>query len=287
VRYDPKLPDDSVNVSDGSIVREAATLLLGFCLVVGLLGVTLAFTIEHAVAWLPAGVETYVFQSVWDDLEISAESPHEAPLEALLARITEADPELAERFRVGVLESDHPNALALPGGMMLFTTTLLDAVESENELAFVLGHELGHYRNRDHLRGLGQGLSWALVSSAFGLESDAAGLLASFSADLTQRGFSRQQELAADLNGLAFLARHYGHAGGTRRVFEVLLVGPEEADEAEVEAEVESEPDGTISRYLDSHPPHPARIEALERAIAEQGLDATGPLTPWMPADPG
>ena len=34
---------------------------------------------------------------------------------------------------------------------------------SENELAFVIAHELGHYHARDHLRGLGRSLALGLV----------------------------------------------------------------------------------------------------------------------------
>ncbi len=39
---------------------------------------------------------------------------------------------------------------------MVVFTGLLEKMTSENELAFVLAHELGHYDHRDHLRGLGR-----------------------------------------------------------------------------------------------------------------------------------
>jgi len=47
-------------------------------------------------------------------------------------------------YRVFVVDSGAPNAMALPGGVLLVTTGLLDLLQSEAELAAVLAHELGH-----------------------------------------------------------------------------------------------------------------------------------------------
>ena len=44
---------------------------------------------------------------------------------------------------------------------------LLAQAESENELMMVLGHELGHFANRDHLRGLGRALLVQIAIAAF------------------------------------------------------------------------------------------------------------------------
>ena len=49
---------------------------------------------------------------------------------------------------------------------MIVTAGLLEKVESENELAFIIGHELGHFRNRDHIRGLGRGLAIGILITA-------------------------------------------------------------------------------------------------------------------------
>jgi predicted Zn-dependent protease len=47
-------------------------------------------------------------------------------------------------YRVYVLNYSHPNASALPGGVILVTVGLLRAVKSEAELVSVLAHEMGH-----------------------------------------------------------------------------------------------------------------------------------------------
>jgi predicted Zn-dependent protease len=47
-------------------------------------------------------------------------------------------------YRVFLLRSEAPNACALPGGVILVTEGLLDALGSESELVAVLAHEMGH-----------------------------------------------------------------------------------------------------------------------------------------------
>ena len=47
-------------------------------------------------------------------------------------------------YHVFSVSSDEPNAFALPGGVILVTTGLLDTLETEGELVAVLAHEMGH-----------------------------------------------------------------------------------------------------------------------------------------------
>ena len=108
--------------------------------------------------------------------------------------------------------------MALPGGLIVVTQGLLDQVESENELAFVLGHELGHFRNRDHLRALGRGVVISLFFAVV-TGNDVAGLGIK-ATDLTLRGFSREQETRADEFGLAIVHAEYGHVNQASRLFE-------------------------------------------------------------------
>jgi predicted Zn-dependent protease len=146
---------------------------------------------------------------------------------------------------------------------LLFPTGLLAAVESENELAFVLGHELGHFRNRDHLRGVGRGAAFAIVVAVLGIGGDSAAQLAALSGDLTARSFGRDQEGDADRFGLELVAAEYGHVGSTWHFFGKL---------PEPEGDVEKE----LFHYLSTHPLSDERIEALVEFTRDRGWSANG-----------
>ena len=143
------------------------------------------------------------------------------------------------------------------------TEGLLQQVESQNELAFVLGHELGHFRNRDHLRALGRGIALSLFFTVTS-GSDVSGLGIKVS-DLALRGFSRKQELAADSFGLDVVNAQYGHVSEAWRLFE----------------RWDTE-DGTlldIATYTSTHPQPDDRIGKLEQLALERGWSVDGEVT--------
>lgn len=115
-----------------------------------------------------------------------------------------------------------PNAMALPGGTVVLTKGLLDAVGGEDiALAFVLGHELGHFANRDHLRGIGRRAAFRLcLIILFGWDVDS---WANNAAELLLLHYSRQQETAADAFAIQCLWSTYDDLDGAERFFEALL----------------------------------------------------------------
>ncbi len=157
--------------------------------------------------------------------------------------------------------------MALPGGLIIVTRGLLDDVDSENELAFVLGHELGHYRNRDHLRALGRGLVLALFFRVI-TGNDVAGIGINV-ADITVRSFSRKQESQADEFGLAIVNAEYGHVEEAWRLFQ------------RWESEGASIDDGI--RYLSTHPRPGDRVLRMQELADREGWSRQGAVTdlPW------
>ncbi len=92
-------------------------------------------------------------------------------------------------------------------------------MKSENELSFVLAHEMGHFANRDHLRGLGRGLVFiALSALIFGSDSGVGDFLSGW-INITEMSFSREQESKADKYALNALNCTYGHVGGATDFF--------------------------------------------------------------------
>ena len=173
--FEPRLPDDRVNVSGTNPLAEAGLLVAGLVAVVVAIAVTSSLVMEWLVPRLPTSLEVRVFGGGWlpslgpDDTEEQAPDGRQASLQALVDRLALHWAENPYEFKPMLWQEQSPNAFALPGGWIGVTTGLLAEVDSENELAFVLGHEIGHFRNRDHLKGLGRGLALGIVLSAVGL----------------------------------------------------------------------------------------------------------------------
>jgi Zn-dependent protease with chaperone function len=274
VSFDPSLPDDSVNVSGTHPLREALVLVAGIAGVGLALFVAIALAVEVLVPLIPPRFEARIFSGSWIPGAIAPETgeppdPRAEPVTQLLDRVARHWPENPYTLRVAIWEESTPNALAFPGGSILVTTGLLDQVESENELAFVLAHELGHFRNRDHLRGIGRGVAFALALGALGMSgSSGAAQLAAVSGQLAERGFDRDQEGDADRFGLALVHQEYGHVAGASDFFERL---PEPDNFVEKE----------IVHYLATHPLSDERIEALRAQALARGWSQVGTVVPF------
>jgi predicted Zn-dependent protease len=264
MRFTPRALAGNVNVSSGHPLTEFAWLLGG--LLTLLLAVYLAFWLlsELFAPRVPVEVEVWAGQHLLGQLAPKSNPTLQQRLDGLLA-VSPADSPLHRYdFSVSVVNNKEINALALPGGHIVVFSGLLKEIRSENELAMVLAHELGHYARRDHLRGMGRGLGFTLLmATLFGQDSRAAGIASGFFSSLEMR-YSQQQESAADTFGLQLLTARYGHAGGASDFFERL------ADKA----------DSRYDYLLASHPHPQARIASLQRMIADAGyrLAETLPL---------
>ncbi len=127
-----------------------------------------------------------------------------------LARAS-ARPSLPWRFRV--IQDEHINAFALPGGFIYIHSKVLEVANSEAELASVIAHEIGHIEGRHYEAQiekaqryqLGLGILGAVVGRGSG------GNAAVIAGRLLARGqltkHSRHAEADADRRGVAILYR--------------------------------------------------------------------------------
>jgi len=222
IQFTPRPFKENVNVSKISLKREFFVLTLGLIAILGacyiLLGVTLNVLIER----IPSKVDHIVgklFQLK------KFETPEKFQLvkqdtQQLLDDLVALLPSTSTIYTIDIIEMDDVNAFAVPGGRVIIFSGLLAEVESENELAMILSHELGHYVHRDHLRALGRGIVFLIITSTFfgtdsGLTDFVGGALSTV--DLK---FSRIQEEAADLFALDLLNKKYGHTAGATDFFQ-------------------------------------------------------------------
>jgi Zn-dependent protease with chaperone function len=276
VKFDPSIPEDEINVSRTHPLREALLLVGGVAAIAIAVAVAAAVTVDLVAPHIPIELEVRLF-SGWFDRDVEADEavdPREQRLAELLGRMVGHWHESPYVFEIAIWDTPKLNAVALPGGVIAVTQGLLESVESENELAFVLGHELGHFRNRDHLRGLGRGIAFSLLLVAVGVGGGGSAVeLASLAGQFAQRGFDRDQEIEADRFGLALLAAEYGHISGAAAFFEHLpeLGGPL---------------DGELASYFSTHPLNADRIQALQGTAHEMGWELRGERQPLPPLSP-
>jgi predicted Zn-dependent protease len=114
-------------------------------------------------------------------------------------------------YRFTVLDSKEVNAFALPGGYIYITRGLMSYLNSEAELAAVLGHEIGHVTARHSVRQYSAAQLaniGATLGAIFIPGMNAAGnQLVQFFGTALLRGYGREHELEADQLGAEYLAR--------------------------------------------------------------------------------
>ena len=266
MKFIARKPRDGINVSDVHPLAEAGTLIVGLTAIFIAIALLLIFLIEVVLYFVPAETEAKLFAG-WlpeDVTAVSEAHDSQAQLQGLADRLAGHWAEAPYDFRIEIDAADTPNAMALPGGLIIVTQGLLDQVESENELAFVIGHELGHFKNRDHLRALGRGVVISLFFAVI-TGNDVAGLGIK-ATDLTLRGFSREQETRADEFGLAVVQAEYGHVNQASRLFERW-----DEDVGDTSA---------VVSYLSTHPQPGDRAQKLREIAYRDGWLSDGELTP-------
>lgn len=177
-----------------------------------------------------------------------------------------------------VLDSPEVNAFALPGGYVYVTRGLLAYMESEADLAGVIGHEIGHVSarhgaqraTRQQTAGLGvlaaTLLGAVLEAKGVGGATDIAGTLSQGVAAGYIASYSRDQETQADQLGAEYLARNNYDPKNMIDVIRVLKSQEQYAADA-ARAEGRAAPAG--GGWLASHPSNDKRLQDIARFAAQ------------------
>ncbi len=260
MNYQPSLPEHNDNVSHQHPFRECIVLITGVLVFVGIGYWVLGLFVDHAVDYLSPEQEAQLFANVHINWDFGEESmpAEQATLQNLIDSLKPCL-SLPYPITVSLVQSDMVNAMAVPGGKLVVFSGLLDSVSSTNGLMFVLAHELGHFKNRDHLRLMGRGLILSILAMlAFGGESGISDILAS-TINLRTTKYSQSRESQADQTALHALQCHFGHIGGATELFEHLK-------------SQEDNGDMTVLHYFSTHPELQQRIDDLHRLSQELGF---------------
>lgn len=258
--YRNRQPPEGINAVRSGWQRDFILLVTGFFLALLLLFWLVTHSIAWAARWMPFSWEESLTQSWPGPPEVSEQQVYLQRLADDLAAAGGLDPEL--NIVVHYHEDAQVNAFATLGGHIFILEGLVDTLESEQSLAFVVAHEIAHIQHRHPVRAVARGLSLNLLISLT-LGSGDLGSLVGIGGHLTLLSYSRRQEAEADDWALQAVYRHYGHTAGATALFE------------KMEQEQLSMPD-----WLMSHPHPGKRRERLQRLSREMGFADSGPLTP-------
>jgi len=273
-KYDGRLPDENINLPVSHPLKDAATLLFGIAAIFVVAYFFLGWAAEKAVVNMSYETERKLlkpFESALSEMSsTSTSSPEFQRVDALFQRVAKQWENAPYKFVLRITDGP-PNAFAFPGGGVVVTKGLLEEIRSENELAFILGHELGHFKNRDHLVGLSRtAVSLLFTWATFNMANigDSTSDFAGFINSISDRSAGRSRELAADEFGLELLNKTFGHIDDAERFFE-----RRQKDEA---ARGLSTP-----KYFSTHPVSEARIQKMKKLADKRGYVTTGTVTPW------
>lgn len=168
-------------------------------------------------------------------------------------------------YEYTIINDSVPNAWAMPGGKIAFNRGLLYELNSEAELAAVMGHEMVHAAARHGAKGMERGilLQGAMIAVGIGAQNtDYANLIvggAQVGAQLISSKYGRDAESESDLYGMQYMKK----------------AGYDPAAAVTLQETFVRLSEGRKSNFIDglfaSHPPSPERVAANKATLEKVG----------------
>jgi predicted Zn-dependent protease len=195
-------------------------------------------------------------------------------VEGIGQRLAKASHRPGIGYRFVLIDSVDVNAFALPGGYVYISRGILPYLNSEAELAGVIGHEIGHVTARHSVQRLSAAQGAQIVVSVAqifvpAIRTQAGGLAVDALGSALLAGYGRDQELQADQLGATYLARTGYDPGAMRRSLEVLR------NQELFDAEIAKQENRAPRRYHGLFASHPENDRRLQEIVQHAALLAT------------
>ena len=198
-------------------------------------------------------------------------------VDTLGQRLAKESPRQDVPYQFHVVDMIEPNAFALPGGYVYVTRGLLALVNTEDELAGVVGHEIGHVAARHTVQRVSRQGPFALITNLVSgvtgffvpLVGDIVGGVGNFAQSLVFSPYSRGQESEADKVGQEIAAKAGWDPVGLSDFLTTL--GREEA----LLADGPRRPS-----FFDSHPATPDRVKHTTKHAKDLRQASREPISP-------
>lgn len=165
----------------------------------------------------------------------------------------------SREFSFETVKGAEPNAFALPGGFIFVTRSLMELCRyNQNELAFILGHEMGHVIRGHAMSRIIRNSAIATASRAAPIRGLLAGWLRTVGVQFLESAYSQDLESEADKLGVRLVATAGYDSGACVQLLSRL-------------AELSS-PVGKLDlgSYFSSHPPFKVRIQKINHLLGKR-----------------
>ncbi len=196
------------------------------------------------------------------ELPIIRDPAIQADLDAIARQLTPFSRRPEVTYRFFLVNSSQVNAFAVPGGYIYVTRAIIERMTAMDQLAGVLGHEMGHVEHRHSAKQIGRaqaaqagvGVTAVLLGDR-GAAGEVATRGAALGAGLALARYSREQEMESDRSAIQYTTRAGINPEGIVDFFRTLR-------------QVEGGQPGAVEQFFASHPLTEDRIRDVTAAIA-------------------
>ncbi|NUS99563.1 MAG: M48 family metalloprotease [Sphingomonas sp.] len=217
-------------------------------------------------------------QKLVDELGGAETGPRAAYVDGVGRRVAAYSGVQAGAYRFTLLNSAVENAFAVPGGYVYVTRQLMALMDNESELAFALGHEVGHvaanhaqaresYARRSSVLGVLGAILGSVVGGGLG---NAVAQMSQSRSQLATLSFSRDQEYQADTLGIRYLVGAGYDPAGAAGVLSA--IGRATA----LEARVQGQDNRQTPEWASTHPLSENRVQRATATARATGRLGTG-----------
>ncbi len=180
-----------------------------------------------------------VMDRIEQNLKTSGRVETDPALNAYVRRIIcKLEPDFCGDIRIYIVKTPYFNAMMAPNGFMEIWTGLMLRAQNEAQLAYVLGHEIGHYQQRHSLerwraiRNTTTALAFLQIAASAAGAGD-AGDMATFAGIFSLLAYNRDQERESDDIGFDLMADAGYDAHEAAKIWEALIEERKAADQPE------------------------------------------------------
>jgi len=176
-------------------------------------------------------------------------------------RLTACVVNRSRKFSFEIIKGEEPNAFALPGGFIFVTNSLMELCQyNQDEVAFILGHEMGHVMRGHAMNRIISNSAIAAASRAAPVRGAISGWVRKVGVQFLESAYSQDMESDADKLGVRLVAA----AGYDPKACVRLLSRLAKL----------SKPTGQLDLggYFSSHPPFNVRIRNINRLLQKWSL---------------